>query len=561
VKNFDYFYTGELSLPVNQYQIYYDFNEIGANPIIPQGSSNPRYSGIISSLGSFYSVSGSGLFSSSQNISIQNASGLNATSFTAFFVYEKNYTGNAVLFSSLTSGGSVPSGFIIGINDANRLYFECYDQNGQNIYTSSNIYGGKNAVAVVKQNNILNFMYYNFNTQSIEPENFFISSTALYQNNQAYLGSPVNAPTYVTEKSFSGYMDQFVYINTALTSNTISTLFSGFFASGLPDTVVVVDQTNDFITGASIQLAEIGTGVTGFGVYLSGYVFDNDSRPLPVFLYNNLTGAIIEDTFVPLTSSLSFQVSGLINNGYYVDTGYCNSFGMDGVNLMRPIDSSDYNLELYAYQTINLDNLGLTTSFNNNGWFAMDAIFPVINLYINGIAYNSGMYYLSGNSFINITYLSGNYYLTGNSIVIDSAIKATDTVTFDVISGTPKTFILTSSTGQSFATTQTSNIIFLNGQKLVSGTDYTYGGGNLNINATLATGSIISFPMITNFEYTSGRFLSRFGRDTSMFWLNGQRQVLNKDYVEISNIDLLQGSGIFQIYNSSLQINQFTTQW
>ncbi len=561
MKNFNYFYTGILSLPISQFEIYYDFNESGANPIVPQSSSQPQYLGTIGTVGSFYSIPGSGRFSSSQHVSIANASGLSASSFTMFFVYEKPYSGNAVLFSSLTSGGSVPSGFIIGINDANRLYFECYDQNGQNIYTSSNIYGEKNAIAVSKQNNLLNFYYYNFNEQAVEPELFTISSTALYQSNQATLGSPLNAPAYVTENSFSGYMDQFVYVNSSLTSNIVSNLFSGFYASGLPYTVVVVGQTNGLITGASISLASVGTAITGFHVYLSGYVFDNDGNALPVYLYNNQTGTIIEDTFVPLIGGVTFQISGLVSNGFYLDTGYCLAFGMDGVNLLRPIQTSDYALEFYAYNTIGVDSLGLSTKFNSNGNFFMSQVNNQVNLYVNGIAYNSGTSFTGGSVFIPMVFLSGNYYLTGNQIVIDPLVQPSDNVTIDIISGTPQLFSLTTTGGQSFTSAINTNLIYLNGQKLISGSDYTFAGSTLTVNTTAATGLLISFPMLAGFTYTSGRFISKFGRDTSMLWLNGQRQTVNEDYIEISNVDLLNNTGIFGEYNNSWQAGQFIEEW
>jgi len=94
VKNFNYF-VNEIGLPTGQPYLYYDFNESGANPILSQDPSQSPFNGSISPLGAFYSVPGSGWFNSGQSVSIANASSLNSSNFSAFFVYEKPYTGNS----------------------------------------------------------------------------------------------------------------------------------------------------------------------------------------------------------------------------------------------------------------------------------------------------------------------------------------------------------------------------------------------------------------------------------------------------------------------------------
>lgn len=561
MKNFNYFYTGVLGLPTSQLQIYYDFNQVGANPILPQPSSQSQYQGTINSVGNFYSSPGSGLFSSSQYVSITNAGGLNGNNFSMFFVYDKPYSGNAVLYSSLSSGTYV-SGFIIGINDANKLYFECYDQNGPNIYTSSNVYGSKNAIAVVKQSNIVNFYYYNFNEQTVEPELFFVSSTALYQNGQAFLGSPVNAPSYVTENSFNGYMDQFVYSNIALTADTISCLFSGFFASGIPDTINYSGIIVDLITGASIQLNAVGTGITGFQVYFSGMVLDNDGGHIPVYLYGDLTGTIIEDTFVSLSSPITYQIASVINNGYFLDTGYCDSFGMNGVTYLRNSEKS--YTEIYSYLTFNVSETNLLAKYNSDGTFKLDSFYNnnLISLYANGISYFPSGYTISGNPYVSSIVLEGDYLISGQSVISNGLFTSKYSIDYDVISGTRESYNLTNTGSASFSTSLTSyRAIFLNGVKLVEGSDYSFAGSSLNLVNIPATGVVTNFPLVLNYSYYAGSFGALkggiFARTTSEVWMNGQKQIFNLDYVENSDFDLL-GSGIFEnfpyfFYNNSLK--------
>lgn len=559
MKNFNYFYTG-LGLPKSQFAIYYDFNESGVNPILPQPSSQTPFSGLISSLDNFYSVSGSGYFTG-QNIAISNASGLNSNTFSMFFVYEKPQSGNGILFSSLSSGsgGGFTSGFILGINDANRLYFESRDQSGPNIYTSSNIYAEKNAIAVVKSNSSLSFNYFNFNYQSIESEFFNISSTARYGSNNVYLGSPVGAPSYISQNSFSGYLDQFVYINNALTSSIVQNLFSGFYANKNPDTVQIIGYTNSFVTGATMIPQVVGTGITGFNTYLSGYIFDNCGDSLPIYSYNNVTGTIIEDAFIPIGGQVSYSVSGIVDNGFNIDANYCNTFGMNGITYLK---NSNNLSELYTYSQIGVTDTNLLAQYNLDSTFKLNQIYNSgqVEVFYNGLSYYPDGFYLSGNGYVNNLYLSGNYFLSGQSIISTGLFSSTGTLSYNVVSGNWERFFVSGSGSYSLPSSNINNrIVFLNGQKLVSGTNYNFTLGNLNIINAYSSGVITNLPVFSGFSYMTGNFqsilINKFSRDSSELWLSGLKQTLNQDYLEISNVDLLKGSGIFSSFPNILYNN------
>lgn len=554
MKNFDYFYFSGYGLPSgnNQWPIYYDFSQ-GNNPV--PSRSNALYSATIGSPTSFYAKSGSGAFNGAQSLSIANSSGLNANSFSAFFVYEN--IKNGVLFSTLHSGTGGISGYLIGLNSANRMYFESFDQQGSNIRTSSNIYGTKNAVAVVKSNNNLAFHYYNFNSQSIESEQFTTSLTANYQSNQAYLGAPINAPNYVTELPYSGYIDQFLYINQALTPNVVQGLFSGCYASKNPSTVNYIAVTENIVTGIGIN-TNGATGITGYRVYFSGYVFDNAGNKIPIYEYNNLTGILNGGFFAPLTGQVTYQYSGLTDNGFFIDSGYCNGFGMDKITYL---DSVSGQKEVYTFQPFN-NNINYIAKYNSDGTFKLDKFYTSgqIDLYANGISYIPSGYFLSG-QYINTLILQGDFAISGQSVLSNGFFGPTNSITYDVISGLSEKFFLTNTGNASFTTSLTQNrLIFLNGVKLVSGQDYNFAGSTLNVIGMPATGIITNLPFPSDFAYSFNENITRFGRDTSAVWLNGQRLTLNNDYVESANVDLLGISGLSlyntKILNSNLNFSQ-----
>jgi hypothetical protein len=82
------------------------------------------------------------------------------------------------------------------------------------------------------------------------------------------------------------------------------------------------------------------------------------------------------------------------------------------------------------------------------------------------------------------------------------------------------------------------------------------------------TGALITFPTMPYIERRTGELLHLTGvvpRRNSQVFLNGQRQQLNRDYIENSILDLIGQSGIFEtslslLYNDdSLFFEDFPT--
>lgn len=479
-----------------------------------------------------------------------------------FFSYEKPFSGNAILFSSLQSGANI-SGFIFGVNDANRMYLETYDNSGPNIVTSSNIIGSKNAIAVVKSNNIINFHYYNFNYQQVESETFNTSPSALFQSNQVYLaGTGGITPPYINQNNFTGYLSEFAYFNLAFSQNTVQKLFSGFYCTKNPSTTGILGYSSGlgFITGGQVIYTGVGTGITGYQTFIAGTYVDFCGNPHNLYSYNNLTGIISGYKFFPITGIFISTGTGLIDQGYAINTGFAATFGMDGIVYDRYVNTGDFS-EVYLYPSILIKNLNNVAQYNLDGTYKLNSISAnnQFNLYDNGIANFPSGYTTTGNIYQQIIILLADYYTSGQSILSNGVYQPSDTIIYDYLIGISEIFNYTGG-AQTFSSNFVNNrMIYWNGQKLISGLDYKFNGVNLTISGLAGSGLIYNFITLTGNNYTGGNFINvfnpKFARGASQVWLNGQRQELDVDYYEISKVDLLNGSGSFASYPNIIYSN------
>lgn len=133
------YYFDLLGLDRDSLRVHYRFDENSGILIPNDAPSFPQLSGELSSVGDFYSKAGSGFFTG-QSITVQNATGLPSEFWSHIFVFERTGAGRHVLFDSLMSG-DITSGYVLGVNDGNKLYFDSYDQNGPVSKTSSVVLG------------------------------------------------------------------------------------------------------------------------------------------------------------------------------------------------------------------------------------------------------------------------------------------------------------------------------------------------------------------------------------------------------------------------------------
>lgn len=551
-----YNYFQKAGLNSGVYNIHFSFNDTGIGGVIssaPQTVGN--YTAVLSSIGNFFSSSGSGNFTG-QTLSIQNASGLNTASWSQLFIFERATKKGGYLFDSIQAG-AITSGYRIGINDNNKLFFEYYTNQGYTSRTSNVMYGAKNAVAVVKNANAINFACYDFNTQSFNSDAFLVNNTYLLPSSTAVIGA-----------GLSGYIDEYVYISQTLSPVVLSQLFSGFYSSIQTVTGNVSGfQTNE-ITGYLNQITGT-TGITGYQISQTSSGLDPFGDPIYTYTQTPITGYFTSGlNVIPLTGLVNHYITGDPFQTYAIDFNFVSGFGLDEVSYKRSIYPTDYS---YLKTVSNTGN----SSFNRiadydsvKGQFELDSVYlpNQVSIFINGISQINSGYSVTGNFYSNGVVVSGDYMLTGFLVNSTGFYLPSDTLIFDVASETQQRVFSTGAISgiSELITINKNQLIFLNGVLLVSGVDYVSdGGGNFKWNSNLfngASGSLFAF------TYSYGNYseyvgtpimtgINRFSRNTSQFYLNGQRQLFGKDYLENSSIDLIGQSGIFDVSSSTIYNN------
>lgn len=574
----NYFYN-KLGLYPDAFKIYYDFNQSGAYVASVSGA-NSIYSGILSFEGGFWDTSGSGHFTG-QYVQIAETTGLNSGDWTILCVYEKSSTGNGVIFSSYKtgtiSGNTGYLGFVLGVNDANRLYFESYSPNGPYVFTFNKVLGTKNLIAVQKLNNIICFNCFNNYTRQLEGESFVLQDNSLFDSDEWYIGGAVGAPSYFSGNAFSGYIDEFIYLNKALALSDLSCLASGFYCditgAGLP----IYANTFIDITGYVSQLTGIQSGVTGVSTVAIGTITDACGAEFTLYASQDQTGIIYANVLVPLTGEISYSITGQSTGNLDIKEDFLTSLGMDKLSYLRywNLDFSDLYAVSFTETGVNYtgqyDTANNVFRLNNN--YTNSEVEP----YLNGIAQFGSGYGVTGGLYNPSIFLQADYVLSGDQLVSTGFFEDTDFILYDVISGDDRVYITgfshDSSSGEQNIQNYSGVFWFFNGQKLTSGTsgdvasgyaDYVNNGANITFLSGYdfydgATGVLFTLPYGSGFTNYTGLFssiiLSNFMRGTSRLWMNGQRQILLTDYIEHSKFDLLSSGNTNIVENNNLYDN------
>lgn len=497
------------------WDVFYTF-ESGTSLISSMSGANPVYSGaIVGDTTSFWSKPGSGLFTGAY-ISINNHTGLAVPSFTHIFSFEELGTGKQLLYSNIDNA----SGYEIGLTDTKKIYAKTYNSDGPSVIATNFNLSSKNLVTVSYLSNSFEFGYYNFNSQSLETEQYTQLSDKIISNNQAVLGSGLN-----------GHMDYYLYFNLLLNSDTLNRVISGTYK--IPTGYTYETQTicTEVITGYQAVPYTI-TGITGYArsIISSDGVGDYTGLFPTSGLYSGVAGVLETGiTQSGLIRQDCITYTGAKSVAYDTLSGYSDSFQMDKVTYLRYLDSSDFlklNKEILPYRDLyNKNGEYLTTGFS----FANSVYSGNSNIYINGIAYTN-----SGTSF-------------NQNLILNEFYSYPDQIILDLASGNQVVSLsephLIGFSGQE---------IFLNGVNLVTGRDFTVTGNLISLTGqnTGINGILFEFPIILNNETGSKNlWTGKLQRNTARLYLNGVRQHGYTDYVEGSSFDLITGN-VYNQYNN-----------
>tara|TARA_R110000824_G_scaffold5072_3_gene23627 strand:+ start:7191 stop:9392 length:2202 start_codon:yes stop_codon:yes gene_type:complete len=178
-------------------------------------------------------------------------------------------TNNNILFSNMGGSEFNYSGWQLGINAANRAYVEC-NHNFQPLITTymgqQNPYQ-QNIWGLVYQGGQLKLGLYDINTENFSFETLDINASNIESTRPWIIGSGINYDAnatfspFVTANSglFAGKMNNFLYFNTGLTDDLISTIAQSLY-SELDETTQPIYDTG----GTGLVLGHLtGSGISG----------------------------------------------------------------------------------------------------------------------------------------------------------------------------------------------------------------------------------------------------------------------------------------------------------
>ncbi len=217
------------------------------------------------------------------------------------------YTGstgyNRILISSKDTITQA-SGFIAGINNANRLFFSC----GPNsIYTLNKELSPKSIVSVsLADQEYLSLGVYDFNTELFYQERYNVSQS-YSPSNKWYLGNVLTGGAGYT--GFSGTVHRAVFLSGNLDEIQSAACAECWFSDAISTGYTTGETITEIITGFEL-LRISGEEVTGYA-FVSGYVTKPDGSTKTVLIHSGEYGDIFQEELLsPLTGSLTGILTG-----------------------------------------------------------------------------------------------------------------------------------------------------------------------------------------------------------------------------------------------------------
>lgn len=556
VSDFNKFLTGN-SVQTGNWKVYYDFSKISGDAIVINAlyDIDTQYSGgcvfveknpgfiVGLNSGGFNDYEGSGFFSGNSILRVSNY--LNEPDWTMFLTYKN--TGcqidkdkSTILISNQTNLSDT-SGFCFGFNGANKFFIEYNNLSGKNTYTSS--YEGKNntCISLSKNLNIFELSVHDFANSENTRELFNLDNYV--NSNIYYLGNTYNNDVNYT--GFKGYMDDFLYFSGYIGYEQRNNLAGGIFCSSITpaSTTTIISGFNKISSGLYATGAVIGTGITGYQSVVVGSIPTKAGGSIQICTLSGITGLIYGQQIQFITGSItgSKRISVTTPEIINYDFNRLKNYANNRLKLLYPIDNFDF-VEINTYTGF-LDNYREVTNFDyvlQQFVLGLDSTGQNINLFNNGVLQISGTN-ISGNI------VSGNYVLSGNRYVNSNGFfeQFVDKILYFDITNTPQ-IIQYTGTGNSYTLNNSSNnSMYLNGQKLISGLNYSINGPNINFSGNItATGQILATARTNSlYDIFTGDYRALTGNINPLteeqVYLNGILQMNNKNYIKTTCQSLL----------------------
>jgi hypothetical protein len=500
---------------------------------------------------------------------------------------------NIFISSRVPSGAGFTSGYTFGINKFQFPYVHFYDyERGPTTYCLNEAVNRTGILyCAVKQNNI-ELGYYNAIDKNIKKYSFSKNKNKVYDSKSWKLGGSLLENN---QNFLSGKLSQLAIFNPSslevhlYEKNIISGLTSEldeYFSYGtISGQSGILHGDVIFVTGCYYYYAlsgEFYSGEyqTGISYYTTVEILtDCLGREYNKFTQNVLSGYFSGFRWVNYLTQNCFFNTGY--NMYNYDSGFVinysiktilpivkypelENFYANGIYIKNYVENTD-NLSLHALKQINR-NIDYTKPLYSifNKTYSVDGDINISNL--SGFYYNGQLQTISKEyteSFENgeVVYLPDKDFFISGSTIFSNKYYDFGNVSID--SWPTFDFVITGSisSGSSMPGVNFGNqMVFLNGQKLISGIDYKDNKILFNIpsgyNVLSITRNKLNFSEKTIIN--SGGYIFDFDvftRNTSSVWLNGVRLKNEKDYEEISYVNyngdiFVKNNGIL-IYNKN----------
>jgi len=505
-----------------------------AVPMIFNGSGN-QPSGKLTGNG-FYQVSD--LFSTDFSVIIYlNYSGC-------------NYSGSN---NQLLASTSLSSGANLGITPSNRLFIKTPDYS----YTIPKEIGvGDFAYFSVVGSRFVNFGLFSMADNVLYSKNYDEGNPIISLTDLTFGGALTYSSTFT---GYSGKLNEIYLFSGALGSTSVGGCIACAFATGYTTGASSYNYITTQITGS------YWTGITSSGLLSTTQVLTSYPKLTGgtgyVYFDLGISGAItIGQALIPLSQS-GTQTGFISGLSFAFDTSQPMSGFLFDFYFTQGLSSGDI-VEIYTYPVFNT-KIGFQLS-NLNYPSSTD----VVQLYGNGLAETSGI----------------DYSVAFNNLIL--GFDSLDLLQYDIYPATytgpyATGFIQTGTTGGGFVNitgvsgmslSGFSSDIYLNGQKMASGLNFSVSGLTLTVSGNDfqdfndPSGHLLEIKFIPqysgllrNFTMISGNqfYISGISGFSEQVWVNGQRQFNGLDYFKYPRCRTCTGNFVnpgfpFVLYDSSI---------
>ena len=435
-----------------------------------------------------------------------------------------------VLLTSMI-GGVNTSGFTLGINESNRTFFECQQNDIPLIYTLNQELGQHSIVSLSKNGDDYSLGYHNYGLS--ENKYFEFSPTGITTNNEWFLGGFFSGVTNYS--GLSGHYDDVLLFSKGLSNLEKEALIPAFFTTGITEaTLSSGTEVKSPISSVLYNTgAIIGTGVTGYSYQTGILVGQLSGDPIHLVCPVEMTGNVIGKALEFVTGDpqlVSIEVNEPEEIHY--DCSYLLKYNRPNFMYYDEIDGSDF-FEVYGFDCPPLPS-EINQRLQPNPILStydlpIDYTGQNVNIYLNGVLQQSGF----------------DYTTVGTRLFFTTGFAVSDNILYDQITGQPAAQIVTGSpTGQWTLTDSLyeNKDIFTNGIKLVSGLDYSGDGSNVWIidSSYLPSGWLQFVPRHPNISEIQTGYqnpnISQYLDE--QIYLNGQRLTRGYDYERVSTCSL-----------------------